>query len=108
MITVRCMCRRDCRAFIGRQRRQTLLSLLVYRCDVLRKPMGEWKAQISLRVRQALRTELEEFAARERPKLGNVSEVILEWGFEQLKAAGSIDRLLKYKIRTSAAHPKQR
>ena len=70
--------------------------------------MGEWKAQLSLRVRQALRAELEEFAARERRKLGNVAEVILEWGFEQLKAVGSIDRLLKYKIRTSAAHPKQR
>src|SRR5260370_37252509 len=67
--------------------------------DVLRQPMGEWKAQISLRVRQALRTELEEFAAREKRKLGNVGEVILEWAFEQLKAAGSIDRLLKYKIR---------
>jgi hypothetical protein len=62
--------------------------------------MGEWKAQISLRVRQALRTELEEFAGRERRKLGNVGEVLLEWAFEQLKAAGSIDRLLKYKIRT--------
>ena len=69
--------------------------------------MGEWKAQLSLRVRQALRAELEEFAARERRKLGNVAEVILEWGFEQLKAAGSIDRRLKYKIRTSAAHPNQ-
>ena len=69
--------------------------------------MGEWKAQLSLRVRQALRAELEEFDARERRKLGNVSEVILEWGFEQLKAAGSIDRLLKYKIRTSAAHSKR-
>ena len=63
--------------------------------------MGEWKAQVSLRVRQALRAELEEFAARERRKLGNVAEVILEWGFEQLKAAGSIDHLLKYKIGSS-------
>lgn len=61
--------------------------------------MGEWKAQISLRVRQALRTELEELAAREKRELGNVGEITLEWGFEQLKAAGSIDRLLKYKIR---------
>lgn len=60
--------------------------------------MGEWKAQISLRVRQALRAELEEFAARERRKLGNISELILEWGFEQLKAAGSTERLLKYKV----------
>jgi hypothetical protein len=61
--------------------------------------MGEWKAQISLRVRQALRADLEQFAARERRKLGNLTELILEWAFEQLKTAGSTDRLLKYKIR---------
>ena len=61
--------------------------------------MGEWKAQISLRVRQSLRADLEEFAARERRKLGNLTELILEWAFEQLKTAGSTDRLLKYKIR---------
>lgn len=61
--------------------------------------MGEWKAQISLRVRQALRADLEQFAGRERRKLGNLTELILEWAFEQLKAAGSTDRLLKYKIR---------
>jgi hypothetical protein len=60
--------------------------------------MGEWKAQISLRVRQELRREMEEFAARERRKLGNVGEVLLEWAFEQLKVAGSTERLLKFKI----------
>lgn len=65
--------------------------------------MGEWKAQISIRVRQALRTELEQFAARERRKLGNIGEVMLEWAFEQLKAAGSTERLLKYKIRPPGA-----
>ena len=64
--------------------------------------MGEWKAQISLRVQQALRAGLEEFAARERRKLGNVGEVLLEWGFAQLKEAGSIDRLLKYKIKAES------
>ncbi len=63
--------------------------------------MGEWKAQISLRVRQALRSELEQFAARERRKLGNITELILEWAFEQLKTAGSTERLLRYKIRPS-------
>jgi hypothetical protein len=67
--------------------------------------MGEWKVQIGLRVRQALRSELEEFAAREKRKLGNVGEIILEWGFEQLRAAGSIDRLLKYKIRRKTPRP---
>jgi len=61
--------------------------------------MGEWMAQLSLRVREALRAEMEEIAARERRKLGNVGMVLLEWGMEQLKAAGSIERLLKYKIR---------
>ena len=60
--------------------------------------MGEWKAQLSLRVRQDLRRELEAFAEKERRKLGNVAEVILEWGFEQLKTAGSVDRLLKYQL----------
>ncbi|HWZ99347.1 MAG TPA: hypothetical protein VN025_16435 [Candidatus Dormibacteraeota bacterium] len=69
--------------------------------------MGEWKAQISLRVRQVLRTEMEEFAAREKRKLGNVGEVLLEWGFEQLKAAGSIDRLLKSKVRPSSNQHKK-
>jgi hypothetical protein len=70
--------------------------------------MGEWKAQISLRVRQALRAELEECASREKRKLGNIAELILEWGFEQLKAAGSTDRLLKSKIRTGRSSSKER
>ncbi|HWZ98335.1 MAG TPA: hypothetical protein VN025_11295 [Candidatus Dormibacteraeota bacterium] len=69
--------------------------------------MGEWKAQVSLRVRQALRADLEEFAASEKRKLGNVGEVLLEWSFDQLKAAGSIDRLLKYKIRPSNSHRRE-
>jgi hypothetical protein len=69
--------------------------------------MGEWKAQISIRVRQDLRTELEKFAARERRKLGNIGEVLLEWAFEQLKAAGSTERLLTYKIRPPAERSKQ-
>jgi hypothetical protein len=61
--------------------------------------MGEWKAQISVRVRQALRAEMEEVAARERRKLGNLAELLLEWGFEQLKAAGSTERLLKFSLK---------
>ena len=60
--------------------------------------MGEWKVQVSIRVRQALRAELEEFALREKRKMGNLAELILEWGFEQLKNAGSTHRLLKYKV----------
>lgn len=44
--------------------------------------MGEWKAPLSLRVRQALRAEMEEFAARERRTLGNIGELLLEWSIE--------------------------
>ena len=60
--------------------------------------VNEWKAQLSLRVRPALRAGMEEFAAREKRKLGNVGEVLLEWSFQQLQTAGSITRLLKYNI----------
>ena len=61
--------------------------------------MGEWRIQVSVRVSPALRAELEKYAAKERRSLGNFGAVILEWAFEQLKAAGSTERLLKYKIR---------
>ena len=64
--------------------------------------MGEWKAQVSFRIRRDLRLELEEFAAREKRSVGNIGAVLLEWSFQQLKVAGSIDRLLKYAIRPSA------
>ena len=57
--------------------------------------MGEWKAPLSLRIRQDLRVELEEFAARERRSLGNVAELLLEWGLEQLKSVGTTERLLR-------------
>jgi len=68
--------------------------------------MGEWKAQVSFRVHQAFRDELAEFAAQERRTLGNLGELILEWGFEQLKTAGSTHRLMKYKIRSSNRQPR--
>jgi hypothetical protein len=61
--------------------------------------MGEWKAQISVRIRQDLRLEIEAFAARERRTLGNLGEVLIEWAFEQLKVAGSIERLLKVSLK---------
>ena len=60
--------------------------------------MGEWKAQLSLRVRQDLRREMEEFAAKERRKLGQLGELLIEWAFEQLKVAKSTNRLLTYQL----------
>ena len=68
--------------------------------------MGEWKAQVSFRVRQAFRDDLAAFAAHEKRTLGNLGQVILEWGFEQLKTAGSTHRLMKYKIRSSNRQPR--
>jgi hypothetical protein len=57
--------------------------------------MGEWKVQISVRVSQALRAELERYAAAEKRTLANFGAVLLEWAFEQLKVAGSTERLLR-------------
>ena len=64
--------------------------------------MGEWKAPLSLRVRNELRAGLEAYAAQERRTLGNIGEVLVAWAFEQLKFVGSTERLLKYKIRHKA------
>jgi len=68
--------------------------------------MGEWKAQVSFRVRQAFRDELAAFATQEKRTLGNLGELILEWGFEQLKAVGSTHRLLKFKIKVAPRQQK--
>ena len=70
--------------------------------------MGQWKAPLSLRVREALRVELEQYAAREKRTLGNIGELIVEWGFEQLKIAGSTERLLKQKISLPEEPPPKR
>ena len=70
--------------------------------------MGEWRVQVSVRVSQARRAELETYAAREKRTLGNFGAVILEWAFEQLKVAGSTERLLKYSIRPPSPPPRQR
>ena len=69
--------------------------------------MGEWKVQLSLRVRLALREELEAIAAREHRKLGNLSELVLEWGYAQLKEAGNTERLLQCGLRLPEEPPQQ-
>ena len=70
--------------------------------------MGEWRVQVSVRVSPALREEMERYAQRERRTLGNFGAVILEWAFEQLKVAGSTERLLKHKIRSPSPSSSQR
>ena len=65
--------------------------------------MGEWKACVTMRIRPALREELVEIAAREQRSLGNIGAILLEWGYEQLKAAGSTERLLQRGIHSRGA-----
>lgn len=60
--------------------------------------MGEWKTALSIRVRRSLKDDLQKIADREYRKLGNLGELLIEWSYEQLVAAGSTERLLKYKI----------
>jgi hypothetical protein len=56
--------------------------------------MGEWKISVALRMRGDLRTEMIAFAEQEKRSLGNLAAILLEWSFEQLKAAGSTTKLL--------------
>jgi hypothetical protein len=70
--------------------------------------VGEWKAPLSLRVRQTLRTDIEAVAAREKRSLSNIGELILEWGIQQLKTAGSTERLLSSKIHLPDTRRKRR
>jgi len=60
--------------------------------------MGEWKESVTVRIRPALRVELVEFATKERRSLGNMGAALLEWAFEQLKTARSLERLLKFHL----------
>jgi len=69
--------------------------------------MGIWKATVTMRIRPDLRVELVEFAAREQRSLGNIGAILLEWGYEQLKAAGSTERLLQRGIHSKGATQQQ-
>jgi hypothetical protein len=60
--------------------------------------MGEWRVQISVRVSQDFRREFEAWAEKERRKPSNLGSELLVWSFEQLKVAGSLTRLLNYKL----------
>ena len=84
----------------------TILIYFSFPCPIFRMlfSMGEWKAQISVRIRQDLRRELESVAERERRKLGNVTETLIEWAVLQLQVAGSIERLLKVQLASKKQH----
>jgi hypothetical protein len=69
--------------------------------------MGEWKTALSIRVRQSLKTTFRKSLDREYRKLGNLGELLMEWSYEQLTAAGSTAKLLKRKGRSSLQGSKQ-
>ena len=60
--------------------------------------MGEWKVQLSMRVSQDFRREFEAWAGKERRNPSNLGSELLVWSFEQLKTAGSLTKLLNYKL----------
>jgi hypothetical protein len=55
--------------------------------------VGEWKIAVTLRMRGELRAEMIALAEQEKRSLGNLAAILLEWSFEQLRAAGSTTRL---------------
>ena len=59
-----------------------------------------------MRVSQEIRAELEKYAAREKRTLANFGAVLLEWSFEQLKAVGSTEQLLKQKVNSASERRK--
>lgn len=59
--------------------------------------MGESKAFLSMRLRHDLKDALQKFADHEYRTVSNLSELLMEWSFKQLEAAGSLERLLKGK-----------
>jgi hypothetical protein len=56
--------------------------------------MDEGKEQVSFRMRGELRAQMMAFAEREKRSLGSLAALLVEWSFEQLKAAGGTSALL--------------
>jgi len=57
-------------------------------------PSGK-KTHLNLAVAPDLKGALEKCAGNEARSLGNLSAVLLEWGFQQLQAAGDIVTLMR-------------
>jgi len=67
----------------------------------------EWsRAPLSVSLRENLLKEIEEFAARERKKSREIVELILEWSVARLREAGSVNRLLRCRIRLPDGPPR--
>ena len=55
----------------------------------------EKKTPLSLKIRPELKRGLDGYAKAEKRSPGNLGEVLLEWSFEQLQAAGDTVRLMR-------------
>jgi len=67
--------------------------------------MDKLRAPLSVPVREALWKELGGVAARERKKLREITELLLEWGVARLREAGSVNQLLRCGIRLPESAP---
>ena len=57
--------------------------------------MSDLKVPLTVRVSSDLFRELEEFSERDMRRPADVAEMLLKWSLEQLKNAGSLQRLPK-------------
>ena len=61
--------------------------------------MSEIRLPLSVRVPPQLLKELSEAADLDKRKLNDLAAVLMEWSFAQFKAAGSVQNLLKSRVR---------
>ncbi|HEV2297656.1 MAG TPA: hypothetical protein VGR72_03970 [Candidatus Acidoferrales bacterium] len=61
--------------------------------------MDKLKAPLSVSVREVVWMGLKEIAERERKKVSEITELILEWSVERLVEVGSTNQLLRCVIR---------
>jgi len=67
----------------------------------------DWsRVPLCVSIRESLLKEIEGFAAGERKKSREIVELILEWSVAHLREAGSVNRLLRYRIRLPEGPPR--
>lgn len=60
----------------------------------------DWsRVPLCVSIRESLLKEIEAFAAGERKQSKEIVELILEWSVVRLREAGSVNQLLRYRIR---------
>jgi hypothetical protein len=70
--------------------------------------MAEWKAQLTVPVPQEFLKAVEAAAATERRTRGQMTWLLLEWAFRQMRTAGSLIALLRYELGKKKDAPKEK